>query len=68
MWRGTLALAFKLGVSLSDGALVLAVGMPDLETEEFSAVLALQLCRKRSAAVMAPPHIFPAFHALLNPI
>lgn len=62
MRRSTLALSLKLGVALPDGAFILAVGVPDLGTEEFPAVPAFQLCGKRPAAVMAPAHIPPALH------
>lgn len=64
--RGTPAFPFELGVALPDCPPVLAVGVPHLGAEVFSAVPAFQLCGEHAAAVMAPPRVLPPLYLRLH--
>ena len=66
MGRGAFAFAFKLGVALPYRPLVFAVGMPNLGAEVFPTVTAFQLCRERTAAVMAPPQVLSPLYLHLH--
>ena len=65
MGRCAPAFTLELGVALPDRPFVLAVGVPDLGSEVFPAVAAFQLCRERTAAVMAPPRVLPPLYLRL---
>ena len=47
--------ALKLSVALPDHTAVLVCAVPDLAAEEFSAIAADQLCRKRAEAMWCLP-------------
>ncbi len=64
--RGAPALPFELGVALPDRPPVLAVGVPHLGAEVFSAVAAFQLCGEHAVAVMALPHVLPPLYLRLH--